>query len=32
MALKLILNGKPKSGCFIPHEPIDMSNEAMPWE
>ena len=23
---------EPKSGCFIPHEPIDMSNEAMPWE
>ena len=23
---------EPKSGCFIPHEPVDMSNEAMPWE
>jgi len=23
---------EPKSGCFIPHEPIDMSNEVMPWE
>ena len=23
---------EPRSGCFIPHEPIDMSNEAMPWE
>ena len=22
---------EPKSGCFIPHEPIDMSNEPMPW-
>ena len=23
---------EPKSGCFIPHEPIDMSNEPMPWQ
>jgi len=23
---------EPKSGCFVPHEPVDMSNEAMPWE
>ena len=23
---------EPKSGCFIPHEPIDMSNESMPWQ
>ena len=23
---------EPKSGCFIPHEPIDISKEAMPWE
>jgi len=23
---------EPKSGCFIPHEPVDMSNEAMPWD
>ena len=23
---------EPKSGCFIPHEPVDMSNEPMPWE
>ena len=23
---------EPKSGCFIPHEPIDMNNEPMPWQ
>ena len=23
---------EPKSGCFIPHEPIDMRNEPMPWQ
>ena len=23
---------EPKSGCFIPHEPIDISNEPMPWQ
>ena len=23
---------EPKSGCFMPHEPIDMSNEPMPWQ
>ena len=23
---------EPKSGCFIPHEPIDISTEKMPWE
>jgi len=23
---------EPKSGCFIPYEHIDMSNEVMPWE
>ena len=23
---------EPKSGCFIPYEPIDISKEAMPWE
>jgi twinkle protein len=23
---------EPKSGCFVPHEPVDMSNEPMPWE
>ena len=23
---------EPRSGCFIPHQPVDMSNEAMPWE
>ena len=23
---------EPKSGCFIPHEPIDMSDEPMPWQ
>ena len=23
---------EPKSGCFIPHEPLDMSNEPMPWQ
>jgi len=23
---------EPKSGCFIPHEPIDIGNEKMPWE
>jgi len=23
---------EPKSGCFIPHEPINISTEKMPWE
>ena len=23
---------EPKSGCFIPHEPIELTNEPMPWE
>ena len=23
---------EPKSGCFIPHEKIEISNEPMPWE
>jgi len=23
---------EPKSGCFIPHEPIEINNEPMPWE
>ena len=23
---------EPKSGCFIPHEPIDIGAEKMPWE
>ena len=23
---------EPKSGCFIPHEPIEITNEPMPWE
>ena len=23
---------EPRSGCFIPHEPIDTSNDKMPWE
>jgi len=23
---------EPKSGCFIPHEPLDVSADAMPWE
>jgi twinkle protein len=23
---------EPKSGCFIPHEPLDLSNDKMPWE
>jgi len=23
---------EPKSGCFIPHEPIGINNEPMPWE
>jgi twinkle protein len=23
---------EPKSGCFIPHEPVEISNEPMPWE
>jgi len=23
---------EPKSGCFIPHEPIDIGTEKMPWE
>ena len=23
---------EPRSGCFIPHEPIGMKDEAMPWE
>jgi len=23
---------EPRSGCFIPHEPIDISNDKMPWE
>jgi len=23
---------EPKSGCFIPHEPVSISNEPMPWE
>jgi twinkle protein len=23
---------EPKSGCFIPHEPIDIGNDKMPWE
>jgi twinkle protein len=23
---------EPKSGCFLPHEPINISNDKMPWE
>jgi len=23
---------EPKSGCFIPHQPISINDEAMPWE
>jgi len=23
---------EPKSGCFLPHEPIDIGNDKMPWE
>ena len=23
---------EPKSGCFVPHEPINISDEKMPWE
>jgi twinkle protein len=23
---------EPKSGCFIPHEPIDIGSDKMPWE
>ena len=23
---------EPKSGCFLPHEPIDLTAEPMPWE
>ena len=23
---------EPRSGCFIPHEPMSLENEAMPWE
>jgi len=23
---------EPKSGCFIPHEPLDIGGEKMPWE
>ena len=23
---------EPKSGCFIPHEPISINDEPMPWE
>ena len=23
---------EPKSGCFIPHEPIDISGDKMPWD
>ena len=23
---------EPKSGCFIPHEPIELNSEPMPWE
>ena len=23
---------EPRSGCFIPHEPLDISNDKMPWE
>ena len=23
---------EPKSGCFIPHEPLDLTEEKMPWE
>jgi twinkle protein len=23
---------EPRSGCFIPHEPLDISTEKMPWE
>ena len=23
---------EPKSGCFIPHEPVEITNEPMPWE
>ena len=23
---------EPKSGCFIPHEPVNLEGEAMPWE
>jgi twinkle protein len=23
---------EPKSGCFVPHEPINIGAEKMPWE
>jgi len=23
---------EPKSGCFIPHQPVEINNEPMPWE
>jgi twinkle protein len=23
---------EPKSGCFLPHEPINIGNDKMPWE
>ena len=23
---------EPKSGCFIPHEQLNLTDEAMPWE
>ena len=23
---------EPKSGCFLPHEPLDLTTEKMPWE
>ena len=23
---------EPKSGCFLPHEPLDIGGEKMPWE
>ena len=23
---------EPRSGCFIPHESADISNEKMPWD
>ena len=32
MELKHILNGNQESGCFLPHEPLDVSADKMPWE
>ena len=23
---------EPRSGCFLPHEPLDVSADKMPWE